>query len=66
MGVLIDLDNRLVHLEDGQTLQATNWFDDSGMECEPVEAVVVVCGPDAEGMWWSMDVWPDERSGTLH
>ena len=66
MSVLIDLENRLVHLSDGQTLCVEHWFDGQGFECEPNEALSLTAGPDANGMWWSLSILPEMATGTIH
>lgn len=59
-GAIIDTHNGLVHLESGETLTVTHWFDLDGLDCAPAEACALVCGPDGNGMWVSLEVFPEE------
>ena len=55
-GLVIDIANGVVHTEDGQTLAITNAFDACGCECDLDDAESVVAGPDADGMWLSLEI----------
>lgn len=59
---IIDTKNGLVHLESGETLEVTHWFDLDGFDCDPSEACALVCGPDGNGMWVSLEVFPEEAA----
>lgn len=50
--VVLDLTAMVVMVEDGQTIPVTNMLDADGDETDdPMEAVVVVAGPDSTGHW---------------
>ena len=59
---IIDTKNGLVHLESGETLDVTHWFDLDGFDCLPSDACALVCGPDGNGMWVSLEVFPEEAA----
>lgn len=64
--LLIDIQNGLVHLEDGQTLPVAHWLDHDGDECGKADACMAVAGPDRDGFWLSIEVFPEEPEGTRH
>lgn len=65
-GAIIDTRRGFVHLESGETLPVKSWFDADGCDCSPGEACALVCGPDREGMWVSLEVFADEAKPTLN
>lgn len=65
-GAVIDANNQVVHLESGETLPVTHWLDGDGFDCDPSEACALVCGPDHNGMWVSLEVFADEVAPTLN
>ena len=53
---------RVAIMEDGQELPVTNMFDGFGEETDDVDdAVSCVAGPDADGMWVSIDFTEMEK-----
>lgn len=42
-------------LSDGQTIPITTWLDADG-ECGAGTATTCVCGPDASGRWYAVDL----------
>lgn len=65
-GAIIDINNRVVHLESGETLPVTHWFDGDGFDCTPNESCALVCGPDRNDMWLSLEVFAGEAALTLN
>lgn len=59
----ISLDGRFVVMSDGAILPISNFYDDDGDECEPVDAVVCVAGTDAAG-WYTIEIF--ETTGPIH
>lgn len=51
----INLTRGFVGLAGGRTIPITEYFDDSGDECEPDDAVCVVAGSDDFG-WLSIEI----------
>jgi hypothetical protein len=48
-------------LETGEALPVTNMIGSDGEECEDfAHAVVVVAGPDKDGMWLTIELDPKE------
>lgn len=45
----------VVVMEDGQELPVVDAFDDNGDNCDIDDAVVCVAGPDADGLWVTID-----------
>lgn len=52
---MLDLLGGFVLMSDGQTVPITNFFDEDGDECDPLDAVSVVAGPH-DGLWLSVEV----------
>lgn len=65
-GAIIDARRGFVHLESGETLPVTHWFDAYGCDCSAEEAASLVCGPDSAGLWVSLEVFPDESEPVLN
>lgn len=53
---IVSIPDGLAYTEDGQELPITNSFDDCGDDCDLEDAVVVVAGPDADGMFLTIDL----------
>ena len=47
---------RIIVLDDGKTYPITNWFDNSGNDCDPDTAEFAVAGPDSDGKWYTIDL----------
>ena len=60
---MIDLEVDMIHrgkaiaiLSDGQEVPVTNWIDEGGLTCDAADAMTCVCGPDADGQWYAVDL----------
>ena len=64
--VTIDTFNGIVHMESGETLPVTHWFDADGCDCSAADATSLVCGPDCDGLWVTIEVFPDQPKPALN
>lgn len=59
----IDILQKLVHLDSGEALPITNFFNSDGEDCDSFEAVACVAGTDDFG-WITIDI--SDLRGTIH
>ena len=63
----VNVTDRYVMLESGESVPITNLFDVDGDETEEdADVVAVVAGPDPEGMWLTVDLSEFESEVTIH
>ena len=60
---MIEIDVDMIHrgrsvaiLSDGQEIPVTTWIGADGVECNPLDAVSCVCGPDFDGKWYAVNL----------
>jgi len=46
---------RVALMDCGCQIPVTDWFDATGQDCNPADAIVCVCGDDAHG-WFTVDL----------